>query len=155
VQHFACHCETYPGEDDRPWDVPNIRLGTVRDETRIRRDDLTLDWSERHSESERRAVPLIFMNACDTSRIDPATASSLAMYFLQEKHHGFIGTETAIPDNIASEVSAHFYTRLLADDPLGVALWRARRLLMYGYGNPLGLFYTMYADPRVCLEEAP
>ena len=152
VQHFACHCDTYPRPDDERWDVPNIRLGTAEHEKRIRQRDLALDWSERYSDSEERALPLIFMNACDTSRINPATASSFAKYFLHGKHHGFIGTETAIPDKIASEVSASFYRRLLAGDPLGLALWRARRLLMYRYGNPLGLFYTMYADPGVGLE---
>ena len=95
------------------------------------------------------------MNACATSRIDASQTVSFAKHFLDHGHLGFIGTEAAIPDMVAAEFSASFYSRLLAGDSLGVALLDARRQLKDWYGNPLGLLYTMYADPRISIEGAP
>jgi hypothetical protein len=63
-----------------------------------------------------------------------------------------IGTETLIPDKFAAAFAAQFYTEFLAGESMGQALIRAKHQMVCQYSNPLGMVYTMYADPDLQVE---
>jgi hypothetical protein len=155
IQHFACHCDCFPpGEtvtDDDVNEFPRIRFaGPKKTDIPIRQFDLLQKYmAERRSFPKLQSLPLVFMNACDSSRVDPNTSASFAEYFLDQGNLGFIGTESAVPDLVAAEFSRYFYTEVLRGKGLGVALWRARHMLLERRSNPLGLLYTLYANPYI------
>jgi CHAT domain len=155
VQHFACHCDCLlpdePVTDDDVNEFPRIRFaGPKKSDIPIRQFDLLQKYmDERRSFPKLQSLPLVFMNACDSSRIDPNTSASFAEYFLDQGNLGFIGTESAVPDLVAAEFSRYFYTELLRGRSLGEALWRARHMLLERRSNPLGLLYTLYANPYI------
>jgi CHAT domain len=154
VQHFACHCDCIPLDepvtDDDLHAFPRMRFAGPKKSIPIRQFDLLQKYmAERRSFPSLQNLPLIFMNACDSSRIDPNTSASFAEYFLDQGNLGFIGTESAIPDLVAAEFSRYFYTELLRGKSLGLALWRARHMLLERRSNPLGLLYTLYANPYI------
>ncbi len=73
-------------------------------------------------------------------------------WFLDNQHRGVIGTETVIPDTFAAVFAANFYKAFLTGEPIGQALISAKRQMVDKYGNPLGMVYTMYADPDLQVE---
>ena len=75
---------------------------------------------------------------------------SFPEFFLEDgRNRGFIGTETLISDGFASRFARVFYARLLKRDSVGMALHKAKWALLRGAHNPLGLFYTLYANPEL------
>jgi CHAT domain len=153
VHHFACHCDTDANED-RAWAL--TIAGPEKDsERRLQLGDLRSHWIQHTAAIQRSAVarrrPLVFINACGASRIDPMKAGSFPDWFLVRGHAGYIGSETAIPDRFAATYSAEFYSRVLKGAPVGDALVQAKRKLLAEYLNPLGVLYVMYADPDLVL----
>ena len=90
---------------------------------------------------------LVFANACRASIIDPGAVASLPKIILKYGHIGFIGTETNIPDEVASEFAKRFYKNLLRGHTLGDSVMNAKRELLRFYHNPLGVLYVFYAEP--------
>ncbi|MDQ5822367.1 MAG: CHAT domain-containing protein, partial [Actinomycetota bacterium] len=122
VLHFACHCDA-DALATANW---LLRIG---DEVRVTMGDLIAELGYREVERRRTSPrptrpsrPLVFMNACDTSSINPASAASFVDVFLGNGNRGFIGTETRIPDRVAAFVSHVFYERVLAGHTVGRAL---------------------------------
>jgi hypothetical protein len=68
---------------------------------------------------------------------------------------GFIGTETTVSDPFAMEFASEFYARLLQGGSLGRVLYDSRKALVSKYNNPLGLFYTCYANPLQTMRTMP
>ena len=68
------------------------------------------------------------------------------------KHGGFIGAEYDLPEAFASDFARVFYANLLKLEHLGLALFRTRWFFAKEYNNPLGLFYSLYADPNLRLS---
>ena len=62
---------------------------------------------------------------------------------------GFIGTETVMPNDIAAEFSIKFYERLIKGDSIGEAILLTRWDMLGVYHNPLGLMYTLVAEPEI------
>jgi CHAT domain len=148
IHHFATHFDTTSVE----WEKHAIKLaGSSQSEFTITLYDLTAKIGARlqnGSPPERNARPLVFVNACGTSKMDPHGASSLPGLFLGPLcSRGFIGTETTMSDSVAMEFASEFYARLARGAPIGRALHDSRRALVAKFCNPLGLFYTCYAHP--------
>jgi len=148
VQHFACHCETHETLSE------DCFLGFAHDNRSHRKvtiGDLQNRFaalSVRLPRQEDVALPLIFLNACGTSAIDPGGVSSFPALFVEENgNRGFIGTETRMPDKFAAAFSQAFYTHLLEGYPLGEAIHAAKWNLLEKQNNPMGIFYTVYANP--------
>lgn len=59
-------------------------------------------------DEEPNLRPLVFLNACGASAVDPATSGSFPKFFLAHRFLGVIGTETAIPDKVAATFSESF-----------------------------------------------
>ncbi|MGO9957877.1 MAG: CHAT domain-containing protein [Solirubrobacteraceae bacterium] len=150
IQHFVCHCTTDAGgaqhrlvlAGDDGKDLP-VRLGR-----------LVTGYHERQKGKPPRSEPrsLIFLNACGTAAFHPLHATDFPTFFLKNKHLGFIGTETNVPDTVAALFSEAFYTRLLRKRPIGESVVLARRQLVRDWANPIGLLYALYADPDVRVE---
>ncbi|MEV4348531.1 CHAT domain-containing protein [Actinoplanes sp. NPDC049596] len=154
IQHFACHC--YAGTGDPLGNEIELQGGgrTVG----IRLDELGADLTDRHfSRGDRAAeMPLVVMNACGASRVAASSSLSFPWLFLNNDNRGFIGADIEVPDDLAAEFSAAFYTRLiLRREPLGAAFHQARHHLLTEFGNPLGLTYSAYADPDLRIAAEP
>jgi CHAT domain-containing protein len=161
VHHFACHCDTTAELDDDYL----IRLSTSRGRRRdISFGELQTGYlgralgdadpgAARDGQSRPRAV--VLLNACGSSRTNPLTSFSFPRWFINWGHRAFIGTETTVPDAVASRFAASFYSRLLERRrPLGEALVWARRDLLRDFRNPLGLLYVVYGDTDLVVAQA-
>ncbi|MFF3249111.1 C25 family cysteine peptidase [Streptomyces sp. NPDC002870] len=148
IQHFACHCTTINqtdegytlilgGSGDREC---RISLGRIRQGFRQRAQ-------QRGPETADTVRSLIIANACGSAKIDKATRRSFPRWFLKNKHRGFIGTETDVPEEVAVAFSVRLYDSLLDRRTLGEAVVLARRRLFTDRSNPLGLLYVLYGDP--------
>jgi len=100
----------------------------------------------------KESYPLAFLNACGTSKTIPTALTSFPKGFLRT-YRGVIGTETPIPDDFAAAFSAKFYARFVRGYSLGEALHRARWDFLQQSCNPLGILYTAYANPDLCVIE--
>ena len=136
VAHFACHAK--PNKAGEPADESFLLLSnsfpvSLRE---FRVYELTLDGD-----------PLAILNACDTGVRDPLQTSSFVSTLLDCGARGVIATECEVPDVFAAVFAKHFYTRFLKGQKLGDAMLYMRRYLLRRYRNPLGLLYSLYADP--------
>jgi CHAT domain len=149
IVHFSCHCAT--SDDDPHEHLFELTCGGERfHKVKIRDlENRLTEIEEKQSNLEPSpARPLVFFNACGSSANDPAGVTSLPKLFLDRfRNRGFIGTETEIPDAVAEAFSRQFYAALLDKLPLGLAFHRAKRTILVRYRNPMGILYTMYADP--------
>ncbi|UGT61882.1 CHAT domain-containing protein [Nocardia asteroides] len=151
IQHFSCHCDTTAPD---PLDYRLELRGAGRDL------DLTLGELGEHlvrfgATVDRgiRDMPLVVLNACGSSRVDPSSSISFPQVFLQNGNRGCIGTEIAIPDEEAAEFSRVFYRELLEGGSVGVAAHRSRNHLLHDFTNPIGLAYTVYGDTDLAITE--
>jgi hypothetical protein len=94
----------------------------------------------------RNPKPLIVLNACGASTIDPTNSVSFPSLFLENHNPGVLGTEIVIPDRVATAFSKAFYTKLLSGATLGESVLHARRQLWEEHSNPLGLTYSLYGN---------
>ena len=151
VQHFACHCDTTSDDADQY----SIHLGAAEaDGTYVSLKDIRIGLARVAEETlsddpvaEQPALPLVFLNACGSAAIDYRATPSFPARFLAAGNRGFIGTETNIPDVFAARFAERFYSRLLDREPAGQALNGAKWDMIETMRNPLGILYTMYADP--------
>lgn len=147
IQHFSCHCIT--SEDSSEW---YLRLSTDGGSSvKIQLDALEAELADLADAVE--SLPLVVLNACGSSSIDPHSAVSFLKIFLDNGNRGFVGTETRVPDQFAARFSRRFYLELLRGAPLGTALHHARWSLLMNRGNPLGILYVLYANPDLHVKE--
>jgi hypothetical protein len=91
------------------------------------------------------------MNSCGSGDLDPGGASSFPDLFMNNDlgFTGFIGTETVMPNDIAAEFSIRFYEKLIQGVKIGEAILLTRWDLLSLYRNPMGLMYTLFAEPEI------
>ena len=102
-----------------------------------------------NSPKDRPPQPLVFLNACASSNLNPARFGSFPKFFLDHGFLGFIGTEISMPDCFAAAFSQRLYKRVLEASTLGEAIYSARWDMLKENMNPLGIFYSVYADPEI------
>lgn len=149
IQHFACHCGSDPvaAEDDFL-----ILAHHKRSERRVTVRTLELALAEYlgNQADARPPLPLVFVNSCRSAIGESNQVASFEHFFVgQNGNRGFIGTQSWIPDQVASTFSSYFYSRLLDGLPLSTAIHESRWQLLKRYRNPLGLLYTVHADPEI------
>lgn len=104
------------------------------------------------------AAPLIFLNACYTTRI---TQTSLgprgwAEGLPKAGAGAFIGTLWAIPSRPAQAFAQHFYDLFLAGVPLAEAARQARLALRREFaGDPSRLAYAVFGHPLARSADSP
>jgi hypothetical protein len=146
IQHFACHCDTTPDDADQY----SIHLGAAEaDGAYVSLKDIRngLALVAEQTGGDQPPLPLVFLNACGSAAIDYRATPSFPARFLAAGNRGFIGTETNIPDIFAARFAERFYRRLLDGESAGEALNAAKWDMVKTLRNPLGILYTMYADP--------
>jgi hypothetical protein len=147
IQHFACHCEI----DEEVASASRLRFSFGNEVTIA---DLESYFPLLGDKRRPAFRPLIFLNACGGSQIDPVMVTSFPRFFLEENgNRGFIGTETNVSDSLAARFSMRFYEELLSGATLGEAVHRAKWTMLTKHNNPLGILYTVYADPELRLSQ--
>jgi hypothetical protein len=160
IHHFACHCLA---EDDADGGHALVLAGDDgKDHRVVPLQRLASGYGARFQALEDSGQPdphdkdlglpprgLVFLNACSSGDVDPARLSSFPNTFRMARHRGVIGVETAIPDGMAAMYAMWFYRQLLAGDSIGEAMVKARVHLLEKHRSPLGLLYTLHADPDI------
>lgn len=146
IQHFVCHCnidEKVPSESELIFSKNNI----------VTISDLHESLTPPSRLEQREPGPLIFLNACGSAEMNPMWVTSFPQFFLRDNgNRGFIGTETNVPDQFAADFSRCFYESLLNGVRLGEAVNNAKWKMLEQANNPLGILYTIYADPDIVVK---
>jgi hypothetical protein len=147
VHHFSCHCHTDLGltgdyslslgsEAAGPFDISMEKLKSA----------LRKERAVSPKRVQGVGSPLLFFSACGSSSSSPKGLPRLPQMFA-ESHRAMIGTETEVPDEVATTIGETFYLSLLSGSTVGQSLHNARWYLVDFYRNPLGVLYTLHGDP--------
>ena len=133
VMYFYCH----GGLDGT---IPFIHVGNPREDRGITPDNLgayDIYWEEKR--------PLVFINGCHTTALEPDSAIDLVTEFIRESAAaGVIGTEITLFEPIAVTFGEECLQRFLVErQTIGESV-RGARLQMLHERNPLGLVYIPY-----------
>ncbi|HET8781797.1 MAG TPA: hypothetical protein VFM63_05245 [Pyrinomonadaceae bacterium] len=111
--------------------------------------------------SWRGPNPLVFINGCHTTSLNPEITLDFVSSFVQQSGAaGVIGTEITIFEPLAAKFAEECLARFVGAPPytesmpIGKAV-RGARLELLRQGNPLGLVYIPYAVATLRLQEAP
>jgi hypothetical protein len=97
--------------------------------------------------------PLVFVNGCHTSALDPRQVINLVQDFVATGGSGVVGTEITIFETLACGFAEEFMASFLKlHTSVGEAV-RCARLKLLEKGNPLGLVYTPFVLPSLHLLE--
>ncbi|WNG56523.1 hypothetical protein F0U59_18500 [Archangium gephyra] len=139
------YCNGGVTEDDSPF----IQVGPC-DERGITRDNLDtyeIEWGETR--------PLVFINGCYTTALEPEIALNLVAGFLETAQaSGVLGTEITVFEDTARDFAEHCLEGLFKGDTVGRAVRDARRALLQR-GNPLGLVYIPFVLPGLRFAPSP
>jgi hypothetical protein len=150
ICHLSCHCDTtkpYSGKFTLSFSV-----GPLRGKCEVTIEALRDALNALHDEEDVVAwKPLVFVNACGSAGLYPAGASSFPDLFLRNDFGfiGFVGTEATVPDGFATLFTRTFYDHLLEARQLGEAMHLTRWEILESKRNPLGLIYSLYAEPEI------
>lgn len=98
--------------------------------------------------------PLVFINGCQTTALDPERAMSLVQDFMGTGGAGVIGTEITVFEPLATVFAEECLRLFLSGDKtIGEAIKSARLKLLKEEGNPLGLVYTPFAIPSLRIKK--
>jgi hypothetical protein len=106
--------------------------------------DSLYDMLERNSLTPRK--PIVFLNMCESAQVVPTLSDSFISFFLNRGASCVLGTECPMTIEFAHPFAERFFECLLAGDPVGIAVLKARRYFMDNKKNPLGLAYTLYGS---------
>ncbi len=97
--------------------------------------------------------PLVFINGCETTALDPEKVINLIQDFITTGGAGVIGTEITIFEplecNFAETCLKYFFA---GGNSIGDSV-RMARLKLLKEGNPLGLIYTPFVLPSLHIKE--
>jgi len=97
--------------------------------------------------------PLVFINGCHTTALDPEKVINLVADFVSSGSAGVIGTEITIFEPLACSFAEACLGHFLKDkSSIGEAI-RMARLKLLGEYNPLGLVYTPFVLPSLHIKE--
>ena len=137
ILHFACHADFVQG---------------VGPKFVITRDfDVSLEDLISY-ECKVQGNPVVFLNACRTSDVEPIYFCGLAKHFMGKGARALIATECEIPDGFAAEFSEFVYSQFLKHKPLGECVFAAKRHFLKR-GNPIGLAYSYYGPPSIRINQ--
>jgi hypothetical protein len=139
IVYFYCHGGVLE-------DIPFIQVGAT-DERGITRDLLrreSIEWS-----SPR---PLVFINGCHTTALEPEKAIEFVSALVENaRASGVIGTEITVFEPLASAFAEACLRGFLDGELIGTAV-RDARLTLLAAGNPLGLAYIPFVTASLRLR---
>jgi len=146
VVYFYCHGGFDTGED-----VPYLQVGDPAARQYITRDYLR---SQLRDLPAAKPQPLVFLNGCHTTALEPEVALDLVSGFVENAHAaGVIGTEITINEALACTFAEECLRHFLDGVAIGEAVRRGRLKLLQ-QGNPLGLVYIPYVVASLALVKA-
>jgi hypothetical protein len=100
----------------------------------------------------KASQPLVFLNGCRTTELDPEQAVEFVSFFVEDAWaRGVIGTEITAFEDLARPFAEECLRRFLVEyQPIGEAV-RGARLALLRERNPLGLAYILFVLPSVRL----
>jgi hypothetical protein len=136
VVYFYCHGGTANN-------VPYLQVGSGEyiEGSNLRAHKV--DWSASH--------PLIFINGCHTTAVDPEQVINFVQDFVGIGGVGVIGTEVTVFEPLACDFAEVLLGEFLRTDVSIGAAVRSARLRLLAQGNPLGLAYTPFVLPGLRL----
>jgi CHAT domain-containing protein len=140
LYHFAAHGVLPPSEAS----VPGIQIGS--DYMRV--DRIIGEVAE----GLRRSMPVIFMNACHSSRQGLALtrADGWVQRFLEFGCAAFIGANWEVNDRLAADFAIEVYEQLRSGHTIASAVQKARILVRDKQpGNSTWLAYSLYSHPNL------
>lgn len=151
--HYCCHC---CAEGDDSWEHW-LEFGKDQAKVKLTMADLHSAFDDAaHDKGARLKLSntFSFLNACGGGVLIASSRFSFPYLFVKSFGHlGFIGPEYDISEAFASEFARVFYANLLRLGHIGMALFRTRWFFAKKHKNPLGLLYTLYADPDLQLSK--
>lgn len=97
--------------------------------------------------------PLVFINGCQTTALEPEKALEFVSPLVQQAGAaGVIGTEITVFEPLARVFAKECLARFLAGAPIGEAV-RGARLALLKDGNPLGLVYVPFVLAGLRLDD--
>ncbi len=140
VVYFYCH-------GGMQGNYPYIRVGELN-EAGISADNL-----EAYQVNWVPPGPLVFINGCKTTALQPSCAFDFVRAFIQKSHAtGVIGTEITIFEPLACAFAESFLRFFVVDNcQVGNSIRRARLSLLRAR-NPLGLVYIPFALASIQLR---
>jgi hypothetical protein len=151
LAHFACHCNA----TKRPIEKFELLLSTETGDPRpLRMAHVTDGYSVRgeRPSDDRPERAAVILNACGASAVDPWSSLSFQKWFLKNRHPAFLGTQAAIPDEIAADYAELLYGFLLGGFSFGEAVLLARRQLLINAKSPLGILYVLHGNDLLEVE---
>ena len=108
-----------------------------------------LRWQRIRWEAPR---PLIFINGCQTTALEPEQALEFVSAFVElAGASGVIGTEITVFEPLAGAFAEECLRRFLDGAPIGEAI-RGARLALLAAANPLGLAYIPFVTASLRLR---
>jgi hypothetical protein len=140
VVYFYCH----GGVQN---DNPTLQVGAGPDSL------LTPSWLGEHGPTWSDPRPLVVLNGCRTTAVEPRNALNFVSVWLSMlRAAGVVGTDITVFEPLASAFAERCLTLFLQGVPLGRAV-RLARLGLLKEGNPLGLTYVPFALASLRLVE--
>lgn len=140
--YFYCHgglADNEPYIKVGPSDGPRLTDSFLRDE---------IQWDEPR--------PLVFINGCHTTALEPEQALEFVSTFVQLAHAaGVIGTEITVFEPLAQTFAENFLRKFVVEGKSVGEAVRSARLALLASGNPLGLAYVPYAIASMQMVEQP
>ncbi len=99
--------------------------------------------------------PLVFINGCHTTAVEPTQALNLVQDFVNTGASGVIGTEVTIFESLATDFALECLRAFTPGSTTIGSAVRSARLKLLKEGNPLGLVYTPFVRADLCLQKAP
>ncbi len=98
--------------------------------------------------------PLVFINGCHTTALDPAQAIQFVTAFVENGHaSGVIGTEITVFEPLATEFAEEFFSQVVVEQKSVGQAVRSARLALLKRKNPLGLAYVPFAAPDLAFKK--
>lgn len=95
--------------------------------------------------------PLIFLNGCHTTALDPEKVMDLVTGFRECNAAGIIGTEITIFESLARCFAEEFLEHFFSGEEVGEAIRLARLWVLKKQKNPLGLVYIPFVLSSISL----
>ncbi|SAK74955.1 CHAT domain protein [Caballeronia calidae] len=145
ILYFYCHAVSAGLGDPGGMDASCLELSDAA----ITLKDLRLNAP---SKVQLPGKPLVFINACQSSKLSPMFYDGFVPYFMSKGARGVIGTECDTPAYFAMDWAQRFFERFLAGQPLGEAFLELRQHYLTTHGNPLGLLYAVHCDADTVID---
>lgn len=140
IIYFYCHASSKSLSDS---EGPGGSYLKMTGGERLTLDDLDLLTSDK---TKLAAAPLIFINACESTKLSPLFYDGFVPYFMAKGARGVIGSEGDVPALFAAKWAEHFFNGFISGEPLGELLLNLRRKFLFDHHNILGLLYSLYCD---------